>query len=203
MAGRGRRTWRGRWRLGSSSGVADYHPIYKLELPLAEKIRTVAREIYRAADIALPDAVAKRLASFEAAGFGEVPVCIAKTQYSFTADPAVLGAPEGHVLPVRDVRLSAGAGFVVAICGDIRTMPGLPAVARRGVDLSGAGWGDRGAVLKPARGATYLRSYRAVLEGEPRHHPYDVGRHKLGLSATGATRDLPPHPLQTAMAGER
>nr|WP_294556774.1 formate--tetrahydrofolate ligase [uncultured Rhodopila sp.] len=110
------------------SGVADYHPIYKLDMPLAEKIRTVAREIYRAADIALADGVAKRLAAFEAAGFGEVPVCIAKTQYSFTADPGVLGAPDGHVLPVRDVRLSAGAGFVVAICGDIRTMPGLPRV---------------------------------------------------------------------------
>ena len=110
------------------SGVAAYHPIYQLELPLAGKIRTVAREIYRAADIALPDAVAQRLASFEAAGFGGVPVCIAKTQYSFTADPSVLGAPDGHVLPVREVRLSAGAGFVVAICGDIRTMPGLPRV---------------------------------------------------------------------------
>jgi formate--tetrahydrofolate ligase len=110
------------------SGVATYHPVYKLELPLAEKIRTVAREIYRAADILLGDGVAKRLAAFEAAGFGEVPVCIAKTQYSFTADPGVLGAPDGHVLPVRDVRLSAGAGFVVAICGDIRTMPGLPRV---------------------------------------------------------------------------
>jgi formate--tetrahydrofolate ligase len=110
------------------SGVADYHPIYKLDLPLAGKIRTVAREIYRAADIVLADGVAKRLAGFEAAGFGEVPVCIAKTQYSFTADPGVLGAPDGHVLPVRDVRLSAGAGFVVAICGDIRTMPGLPRV---------------------------------------------------------------------------
>jgi formate--tetrahydrofolate ligase len=110
------------------SGVAAYHPVYKLELPLAEKIRTVAREIYRAADIVLGDGVAKRLAAFEAAGFGEVPVCIAKTQYSFTADPGVLGAPDGHVLPVRDVRLSAGAGFVVAICGDIRTMPGLPRV---------------------------------------------------------------------------
>jgi formate--tetrahydrofolate ligase len=97
-------------------------------MTLADKIRTIAREIYRAADIALPDAVAKRLAFFEAAGFGDVPVCIAKTQYSFTADPAVLGAPEGHVLPVSDVRLSAGAGFVVAICGDIRTMPGLPRV---------------------------------------------------------------------------
>jgi formate--tetrahydrofolate ligase len=110
------------------TGFAAYRPIYPLEMPLADKIRTIAREIYRAADIALPDAVAKRLASFESAGFGDVPICIAKTQYSFTADPAVLGAPEGHVLPVRDVRISAGAGFVVAICGDIRTMPGLPRV---------------------------------------------------------------------------
>jgi formate--tetrahydrofolate ligase len=122
------------------SGVAAYHPIYALKMPLADKIRTVAREIYRASDIALPDAVAQRLASFEAAGFGDVPVCIAKTQYSFTADPAVLGAPEGHVLPVREVRLSAGAGFVVAICGDIRTMPGLPRVpAAEAIRLDAAG----------------------------------------------------------------
>jgi formate--tetrahydrofolate ligase len=64
----------------------------------------------------------------EAEGFGHLPVCIAKTQYSFSADPALLGAPEGHVLPVREVRLSAGAGFVVAICGDVMTMPGLPRV---------------------------------------------------------------------------
>ena len=88
----------------------------------------IATEIYRAEDIALPDAVARRLAAFEAAGFGDVPVCIAKTQYSFTADPTVMGAPEGHILPVREVRLSAGAGFVVAICGEIMTMPGLPRV---------------------------------------------------------------------------
>jgi formate--tetrahydrofolate ligase len=72
--------------------------------------------------------VAKRLAAFEQAGFADVPVCIAKTQYSFTADPTVMGAPTGHILPVREVRLSAGAGFVVAICGDIMTMPGLPRV---------------------------------------------------------------------------
>ena len=76
----------------------------------------------------MSDAVARRLKGFEEAGFGHLPVCIAKTQYSFTADPTVMGAPEGHVLPVREVRLSAGAGFVVAICGDIMTMPGLPRV---------------------------------------------------------------------------
>ncbi len=102
--------------------------LYPDAMPLAEKIRTVAREIYRASDIALPAPVGRRLAAFEQAGFGNLPVCIAKTQYSFSADPTLLGAPEGHILPVREVRLSAGAGFVVVICGDILTMPGLPRV---------------------------------------------------------------------------
>ena len=110
------------------SGEAAYKPLYPSGMKLAEKIRVIATEIYRAKDIALPDAVARRLAGFEEAGFGDVPVCIAKTQYSFTADPTVMGAPEGHILPVREVRLSAGAGFVVAICGEIMTMPGLPRV---------------------------------------------------------------------------
>jgi len=107
---------------------ADFRPLYAPELPLAEKIRTVARKIYRAADVAFDKGVAKRLAGFAEAGFGHLPVCMAKTQYSFSADPTALGAPEGFVLPIRDVRLSAGAGFVVAICGDIMTMPGLPRV---------------------------------------------------------------------------
>jgi formate--tetrahydrofolate ligase len=107
-------------------GEAKPAPLYPEGLPLAEKIRTIARQIYRASDILMTEAVARRLESFEKAGFGHVPVCIAKTQYSFTADPAVMGAPEGFTLPVREVRLSAGAGFVVAICGDIMTMPGLP-----------------------------------------------------------------------------
>lgn len=109
-----------------ASREAKFKPLYPLEMPLADKIRTIAREIYRASDIALPDAIARRLASFEKAGFGNVPVCMAKTQYSFTADASVVGAPEGHVLPIREVRLSAGAGFVVAIAGEIMTMPGLP-----------------------------------------------------------------------------
>jgi len=111
---------------GIDSGKAAYQPLYPLEMKLADKIRTIAQKIYRASDIAMPDPVARRLKGFEDAGFGDVPVCIAKTQYSFTADPTVMGAPEGFVLPVREVRLSAGAGFVVAICGDIMTMPGLP-----------------------------------------------------------------------------
>ncbi|MDE2517424.1 MAG: formate--tetrahydrofolate ligase [Rhodospirillales bacterium] len=105
---------------------ARFRPLYPDAMGLAEKIRTVAREIYRAEDIAIVPTAARRLEAFEAAGFGGVPVCIAKTQYSFTADPAVMGAPSGHTIPVREVRLSAGAGFVVAICGDIMTMPGLP-----------------------------------------------------------------------------
>jgi formate--tetrahydrofolate ligase len=121
-------------------GSAAYKPLYPLDLPLADKIRAIAREIYRAADIAIPDAVAKRLTAFEDAGFRDVPVCIAKTQYGFTADPTVMGAPTGHILPVREVRLSAGAGFVVAICGDIMTMPGLPRVpAAEAIHLRGDG----------------------------------------------------------------
>jgi formate--tetrahydrofolate ligase len=111
-------------RIGA--GTADYTPLYPLELGLTAKIRTIAREIYHASDIAVPEPVARKLAAFEHAGFGGVPICIAKTQYSFSADPTVIGAPTGHVLPVREARLSAGAGFVVAICGDIMTMPGLP-----------------------------------------------------------------------------
>jgi formate--tetrahydrofolate ligase len=111
-----------------NSGEAAYKPLYPSSMKLAEKIRTIATQIYRAKDIALPDTVARRLASFEEAGFGELPICVAKTQFSFTSDPTLMGAPEGHILPVREVRLSAGAGFVVAICGEIMTMPGLPRV---------------------------------------------------------------------------
>ena len=122
------------------AGTAQYRPLYPEAMPLAEKLRTVAREIYRASDISLPAAVAKRLAAFEAAGYGGLPVCIAKTQYSFSADPAALGAPTGHVLPVREVRLSAGAGFVVAVCGEIMTMPGLPRhPAAEGIGLGADG----------------------------------------------------------------
>ena len=122
------------------SGKSAYKPLYPLELKLADKIRAIATEIYRADGIAIPDAVARRLKSFEDAGFGDVPVCIAKTQYSFTSDPTVMGAPTGHTIPVREVRLSAGAGFVVAICGDIMTMPGLPrAPAAEAIHLSPAG----------------------------------------------------------------
>ena len=106
--------------------TARFKTLYPDETPLADKLRTVAQQIYRADDVAIAPAALKKLRGFEAAGFGNVPVCIAKTQYSFSADPTKLGAPRGHVLPIRDVRLSAGAGFVVAMAGDIMTMPGLP-----------------------------------------------------------------------------
>jgi formate--tetrahydrofolate ligase len=107
---------------------STYRPLYAPDLPLAEKIRTVAKKIYRADDVAIVPAAAKKLAGWQAAGYGHLPVCMAKTQYSFSGDPTRLGAPTGFTLPVRDVKLSAGAGFVVALCGDIMTMPGLPKV---------------------------------------------------------------------------
>ena len=110
----------------AESGEARFAPLYPDSLSLADKIRRVATEIYRASEVEFSPEAAAKLADYEAAGFGGAPVCMAKTQYSFSADPDLLGAPEGHVLPVRDVRLSAGAGFVVALCGEIMTMPGLP-----------------------------------------------------------------------------
>jgi formate--tetrahydrofolate ligase len=112
----------------AQSGRSRFAPLYPDATPLADKIRIVAREIYRAAGVAFSDAALADLAAFEAAGFGGAPVCMAKTQYSFSADPALLGAPTDHILPVREVRLSAGAGFIVALCGQILTMPGLPRV---------------------------------------------------------------------------
>jgi formate--tetrahydrofolate ligase len=120
--------------------TARFAPIYPDVMPLAEKIATVAREIYRADGIDLVPAAAKRLAAIEAAGYGDLPVCIAKTPYSFSADPALLGAPLGFTLPVREVRLAAGAGFVVALAGNIMTMPGLPRVpAAEGIGLDESG----------------------------------------------------------------
>ena len=114
--------------LAEAEGASQFAPLYPDELPLNAKIETVAREIYHAGSVVFDAKASRRLSELEAAGYGNLPVCIAKTQNSFSADPTVMGAPEGHVLPVREIRLSAGAGFVVAICGDIRTMPGLPRV---------------------------------------------------------------------------
>ena len=110
------------------SGKADFKPLYPDELPLAKKIETIATQIYRAGEVVIPKPAADRLKEFEQLGFGHLPVCMAKTQYSFSADPDLRGAPSGFTLPVREVRLSAGAEFVVVICGEIMTMPGLPRV---------------------------------------------------------------------------
>ena len=112
----------------ADSGDAEFTPVYPDGLPLWEKIETVAREIYRADGAEAPARVKDQLERFEAGGFGHVPVCMAKTQYSFSSDPTLRGAPEGYSIPVREVRLAAGAEFVVAVCGDIMTMPGLPRV---------------------------------------------------------------------------
>jgi formate--tetrahydrofolate ligase len=107
-------------------GTASFKTLYPDTLPLTDKIRCVAHEIYRAADVDFSPAALKKLENYQAEGFGALPVCMAKTQYSFSADPTLMGAPEGFTLPVRDVRLSAGAGFIVVLCGEIVTMPGLP-----------------------------------------------------------------------------
>ena len=97
-------------------------------MPLFEKIETVAKQIYRAEEVVADKSIRDQLKTWEVAGFGHLPVCMAKTQYSFTTDPEIRGAPTGHTLPIREVRLSAGAGFVVVICGQIMTMPGLPRI---------------------------------------------------------------------------
>ena len=112
----------------ADSGVAKFAPIYADDLPLWDKIKTVATKIYRADDITAEQKTRNQIQDLQDGGFGNLPVCIAKTQYSFSTDPNAKGAPSGHVLPLREVRLSAGAGFVVVVCGDIMTMPGLPRV---------------------------------------------------------------------------
>lgn len=124
----------------ADSGKANYHPLYELDLPLADKIRTIAKEIYRAADVEFDSAALKKLKAFEDAGYGKLPVCIAKTQNSISHDPKLIGAPSGYTFPVRDVQLYAGAGFVVALAGDIMTMPGLPkAPAALNIDVDDNG----------------------------------------------------------------
>ena len=107
-------------------GEADFRPLYADDLPLWDKVGTVARDLYGASDVIADKRVRNRFRELEDGGFGRFPVCIAKTQYSFSTDPELKGAPSGHVVPVREVRLAGGAEFVVAVCGDIMTMPGLP-----------------------------------------------------------------------------
>ena len=109
-------------------GTANFEPIYPDEMPLMEKIETIASKIYHAASVSAPQQVKNQLADWESMGLGHLPICIAKTQYSFSTDPNAKGAPSGHELPIREVRLSNGAEFIVAIAGEIMTMPGLPRV---------------------------------------------------------------------------
>jgi len=109
-------------------GSAQYAPLYPDEMPLFEKIETIAKRIYRADEVLADKKIRDQLKQWEDQGYANLPVCMAKTQYSFSTDPNLRGAPTGHSLPIREVRLSAGAGFVVVICGEIMTMPGLPKV---------------------------------------------------------------------------
>ena len=112
----------------ADSGEANFAPLYPDDMPLWEKARHIARTLYGADDITADKKVRDQFAKFEADGYGHFPVCMAKTQYSFSTDPSLMGAPSGHDVGIREVRLSAGAEFIVAVCGDIMTMPGLPRV---------------------------------------------------------------------------
>ncbi|MGB1961213.1 MAG: formate--tetrahydrofolate ligase [Candidatus Puniceispirillaceae bacterium] len=112
----------------ADADMANFAPIYPDEMPLFGKIETIAKRIYRADEVLADQKIRDQLKQWEDQGYGNLPVCMAKTQYSFSTDPTLRGAPTGHSVPVREVRLSAGAGFIVAICGEIMTMPGLPRV---------------------------------------------------------------------------
>jgi formate--tetrahydrofolate ligase len=113
---------------------------YEDELPLWEKMRAIATRIYGAADIRADARVRAQIERLQQQGYGHYPVCVAKTQYSFSTDPRLRGAPEGHVVDVREVRLAAGAQFVVMICGDVLTMPGLPKIpAAHAIDVDDSG----------------------------------------------------------------
>jgi formate--tetrahydrofolate ligase len=124
----------------ADKGGAQFKPIYNDDIPLFEKVSTIAKEIYRADEVIADQSVRDQLKTWEAAGYGKFPICVAKTQYSFTTDPNKKGAPINHTIPIREVRLSAGAEFIVVICGDIMTMPGLPKVPSAeviGLDAAG------------------------------------------------------------------
>ena len=112
----------------AESGASQFAPLYSDEMSLFEKMETIAKRIYRADEVLADKKIRDQLRQWEDQGFKDLPICMAKTQYSFSTDPNLRGAPTGHSVPVREVRLSAGAGFIVAICGEIMTMPGLPRV---------------------------------------------------------------------------
>lgn len=124
----------------AESGVARFELLYPDAMPLMDKIETIAKRIYHADAVIAEPRVRDQLAAWEAAGYGHLPVCMAKTQYSFSTDPDLRGAPTGFTVPIREVRLAAGAGFIVAICGDILTMPGLPRIpAAESIGFNAAG----------------------------------------------------------------
>lgn len=112
----------------ADSGAASFAPLYPDDMPIWDKIKTVATRLYRADDIIADQKIRDQIRNLQDGGYGHLPVCIAKTQYSFSTDPNLKGAPSAHVVAIREVRLSAGAGFIVIVCGDIMTMPGLPRV---------------------------------------------------------------------------
>ncbi|PVA05802.1 formate--tetrahydrofolate ligase [Thalassorhabdomicrobium marinisediminis] len=112
----------------ADSGVSAFAPLYPDEMPLADKVQTICKRIYHADEALMDQKIRDQLKLWEEQGYGHLPVCMAKTQYSFSTDPTLRGAPTGHSVPVREVRLSAGAGFIVVVCGEIMTMPGLPRV---------------------------------------------------------------------------
>ena len=112
----------------AEKGTADFHTLYPDEMPLWDKVRTIAQSLYGAQGIIADKKIRDQFAELQKAGYGHYPVCMAKTQYSFSTDPSLKGAPSNHVVPIRELKLSAGAEFVVVICGEIMTMPGLPKV---------------------------------------------------------------------------
>ena len=123
-----------------SSGAASFAPLYPNEMGVWDKIKTVATRLYRADDVIADKKVRAQIRKFEEDGYGEFPICVAKTQYSFSTDPNLKGAPNNHVMAIREVRLSAGAGFIVVVCGDIMTMPGLPrGPAANNIDVNNIG----------------------------------------------------------------
>ena len=122
------------------SGHANFAPLYPDNMPIWDKIKTIATRLYRADDIIADKKIRDQIRNLQDSGYGHFPVCIAKTQYSFSTDPNLKGAPSNHVVAIREVRLSAGAGFIVVVCGDIMTMPGLPRVpAANSIDMDGNG----------------------------------------------------------------
>jgi len=124
----------------ADAGISNFASLYDDDMPLFQKIETVAKRIYRADEVLAEKRIRDQLRDWEAQGYGNLPVCMAKTQYSFSTDPNLRGAPVGHAVPVREVRLSAGAGFVVVICGEIMTMPGLPRIpSAEAIRLNAAG----------------------------------------------------------------